>query len=272
MGRPSGPVPSYPPPVPPPGLPVPQACRDGGTSRRRADVSRRRASVFSKVTRGARRPGAPPLHVAPSISADAESGGYRENSQNLSGFPRHRQLPPIPVATPGSQLRWCSPSVFPRSDGHRQHPHWQRPRHAPALGTNARCVRLPATVYRGAVTDRCESASGVRIPVHSGLCLYEAKATSMTCTYCGGRLTSVLERTRGICASCYVLSRSGEKERASGPPQTGRNPPLPAGEPSSAESAATGSAPPDERPSPSDLDRGRESSDRTISQAAGLSR
>jgi hypothetical protein len=37
---------------------------------------------------------------------------------------------------------------------------------------------------------------------------------AMTCTSCGQPLISALERTRGVCASCHVLSRQPGKPRA----------------------------------------------------------
>jgi hypothetical protein len=38
----------------------------------------------------------------------------------------------------------------------------------------------------------------------------------MTCSFCGQPLISALERTRGVCASCHVLSRQSGNQRAGG--------------------------------------------------------
>ena len=39
---------------------------------------------------------------------------------------------------------------------------------------------------------------------------------SMTCSFCDQPLISALERTRGVCASCHVLSRQSGNQRAGG--------------------------------------------------------
>jgi hypothetical protein len=42
----------------------------------------------------------------------------------------------------------------------------------------------------------------------------------MTCSFCSRPLISVLERTRGVCASCEVLSRQSGNQRTGGQPAT----------------------------------------------------
>jgi hypothetical protein len=58
----------------------------------------------------------------------------------------------------------------------------------------------------------------------------------MTCAQCDGMLSSILERTRGICSSCHVLGRPPGRLRVSGRP--GDSPPPQSGELAASDTAA----------------------------------
>jgi hypothetical protein len=52
----------------------------------------------------------------------------------------------------------------------------------------------------------------------------------MTCSFCDQPLISALERTRGVCASCHVLSRQSGNQRVGGDSATTPPPQISPGE------------------------------------------
>lgn len=41
----------------------------------------------------------------------------------------------------------------------------------------------------------------------------------MNCCHCGGILSSILERTRGVCSSCHLLPRSAGEDQVTAQPE-----------------------------------------------------
>jgi hypothetical protein len=92
----------------------------------------------------------------------------------------------------------------------------------------------------------------------------------MTCFFCAEPLLSILERTRGVCAACHVLSRRTTKQRASEEEEAS-----PSSQDSPGKSIDRVAAPPtprDDQPSAQDVVPDRDSNGSNTSEETGLSR
>jgi hypothetical protein len=92
----------------------------------------------------------------------------------------------------------------------------------------------------------------------------------MTCSFCGQSLISALERTRGVCASCHVLSRQSGDQPAAGNSATTPPPQISPGE--ILDSSAAPPTPLDDQSPAQDDVPGRDSNGSNTSEETGLSR
>jgi hypothetical protein len=92
----------------------------------------------------------------------------------------------------------------------------------------------------------------------------------MKCSFCGEPLISALERTRGVCASCEVLSRQSGNQRAGGHSATTPPPQISPGE--ILDSTAAPPATPEDQPLAQDGVPDRDSNGSNEAEETGLSR
>ena len=92
----------------------------------------------------------------------------------------------------------------------------------------------------------------------------------MKCSFCDQPLISALERTRGVCASCQVLSRQSGNQRVGGHSATTPTPQISPGE--IVDSTAVSPTPLDDQPPAQDVLPDRDSNGSNTSEETGLSR
>ena len=92
----------------------------------------------------------------------------------------------------------------------------------------------------------------------------------MTCSFCGQPLISALERTRGVCASCEVLSRQSGNQRAGGHSAT--TPPPLISPVEILDNTAAPPAPLDDQPPAQDVVPDRDSNGSNEPEETGLNR